>query len=429
MRRDTFFILALMVAWIGMIIWSFFGGWEEESTITPHENTGFIQQLNETWSIETWENIANVDQNTSQEKSQTNIRVMMPTYFYNQWWKTFAQDLYKDQKVYIDFVFIDDLNEYRDRIYKPEFNGADLVLIPYDRANEISTRSVSFSSEIWSYFDSLISPSVNDSKVSFVPFSVDPLIMYTLSWNSVPRSFLDFWEYIYNYTPTRSLSIPLRFGLSSEDYDEWYSREYQDIVWYALMHYFSTYRDSKSLQSRVDSNVLESYNIRNIQTIINAIDNHKCKDFPSICLQLYNFVSIRFWFLSDADIVKHYFQNYKSEFEKITKSTLPFSSSETPVRLRWRALPSSITDISTINSVYLFLIHYMNNHSKYNLRNSTLPAFHHEWDATLSSNKFVWDKWYILSSWWNYIEDSRAKRYFRQLIEYQISAKDYLRKI
>ena len=65
------------------------------------------------------------------QKDYTEIKVMMPKYFYNPGWKRFAQDLLNNQKVYINFIFIDDLNSYKNQLYNPDFSEADLILFQY----------------------------------------------------------------------------------------------------------------------------------------------------------------------------------------------------------------------------------------------------------------------------------------------------------
>lgn len=426
MKKELFFILALLIAGIWMVIRSFFGWWNEQSSPTFDGNTWFIEQLNETWNQNA---ILDDKEIIPKKNSHTTIKLLMPSYFYNIWRKNFAQDLYNDQNVYIDFSFIDNLNEYKDRLYNPNFTWWDLILLPYDRANEISTRSFSFQQNVWSVFDPLISPLFSKEKINFLPFAADPMISYILSWDNIPSNFFEISEFVYNYSPKKSLAMPLRFWITMEDFSEWFMWEYQDIVRYALLHYFTTYHDSQSLQSWIDTNVFEWYNIKNISTIVNAISESKCKDFPSICLQLYNFVWMRIWFLSDTDIVSHFFPQKKSDFDTLTQKTLPFFSIESPIRLRWRSMPSSLTDVDTINWVYLFLIKYMNDYKKYELRNSTIPVFDQLNETPLINNIFIGHRWYILQEWWNYLENLKSKRYFRQLIEYQISAKDYLKKI
>ena len=435
MKKESFFILAIMIWGLGMIIRAFFGGWSEQDNPIQDSSTWIIAELTNTWThnIDSWNNVDlwNDDRNVVQpitKKEYTEIRIMMPRYFYTAWRKTFAENLYMNQKVYMKFVFIDDLNEYRDSLSNPDFSWADLMLFPYDWTDNIKIRSFSFQQSIQSVFDPLVAPLVNDKETKFLPFAADPMIMYLASGYSLQNNFIEISDFVYNRNSKKPRSFPLFFGITSEDYDsEWFSREYQDIVRYALMHYFTTYRDSTSLWKRIDSNVFENYKVADLKNIANAITIPKCSKFPSICFQIYDFVGLRFGFMSDADIVNQYFWK-KADFDNITKMKMPFSSIESPVRLRWLAMPATLKDTETINAVYAFLIQYMNYYSKYDLRGTTLSVFTNEWDR-LWNNEWIWLRWYILQTWGNYLQEIRNIRSFRQLLEYQISAREYMKRI
>jgi hypothetical protein len=161
--------------------------------------------------------------------------------------------------------------------------------------------------------------------------------------------------------------------------------------------------------------------------ISNIITTPECKNFPSLCFQIFNFVWIRFGFLSDVDVVNQYLHDRKSDFSNIQKLTMPFSQLESPIRLRWRWMPSSLEKTDVINWVYAFMIQYMNNHNQYNLRNSTLSVFKTDIWNWLLDNPYIWLRWYILQSWWDYINMLRWMNRFRDLIEYKITASEYLR--
>ena len=90
-------------------------------------------------------------------------------------------------------------------------------------------------------------------------------------------------------------------------------------------------------------------------------------------------------------------------------------------------MPNSLENSRIINWVYAFLIQYMNNYDKYNLRNSTLSAFKTgEWKWLLD-NEYIWLRWYILQEWWDYMDTLRDEDDFWNLIKYSIDAEEYLR--
>jgi len=430
MRRDSFFILAIIIFGVWMVVWALFW-WSSSDTPDPVVTdmwTWFTDQLLNTWNNDKPSDSGNLNIQQTWNKTYTEIKVLMPRYFYNLWRKTFAEDLYEEQKVYMNFSFIDNINEYRDKLINNDFSGVDLFLYPYDRNEDINTRSFTFQQDISSAFDPLVSPITKSYPTSFMPFAADPMIMYVMTWYSVQSTFLDIYNFVCDWTSRKPRSFPLFYGITDEDYDnKWFQREYQDIMRYALLHYFKTYVDSKSLSQRTSNNVFENYKISDLNSILGAMTTPECKYFPSICFQLYNFVWIRFWFLSDADVVKQYFWNKSSDYNNLSKKVLPFFSVESPVRLRWWSMPNTLEDKDVINWVYAFLIQYMNWYNKYNLWWSTLSVFTDKWDE-LRYNDYIWTRWYILKAGWNYIEYLRKTKLFWQLINYQITAEDYIRR-
>lgn len=421
MRRRWFFVLICIVLWVGMLIRTFFWwNWNNNPNIQDN-GTWFVDVLTNTWNSNDW-------LTTNDKKGWNNeIRVMMPRYFYNSGWENFKNDLYKDEKVLINFIFIDDLNSYRDQLFN-NFSWADLFLFPYDWNEKVSKTQFSPQDDIEPIFDFIVSPIIKDTQSWFLPFAADPMVMYAITWFSSSNSFYNISEYTFNWESIKPMSFPIFFGIDIEDIkNKWFKREYQDIVRYALMHYFENNNDSHDLQTRVDSNVLQKYNIEDLNAILNAISAPECKYFPSICFQLYSFVWIRFWFLSDIDIAKQYFSWRESKFENLSKFSMPFYQIESPVRIRWRWISKYIESTDIANWINDFLIKYMNEYDEYDLRNSTLPVFKSEEWNWLIDNEYIWLRWYILQSWWDYINTLKWNNNFQELIEYKINAKEYLR--
>ena len=431
-----------MVWWLGLVIWSFFGGWNNktqiiESEIPQSSNTWFVNTLTNTGG--TQEPILNQQEPTSTstsgqnnitQKDYTEIRLMMPKYFYTPAWKDFAKDLYSWEKVHINFIFIDDLNQYRDNLSNPNFSDADIILFPYDWNEFVKVQTFSFQKSLKPVFDDFTDDIIEDTDTSFLPFAADPMIMYMLPGiNLTGFSYIS--DFAYDRESQKPTSFPIFFWITDEDYyNKWFSREYQDIMRYALIHYFTTYRNKTNeelLSARINSNVFENYTISNLNAILSRIDISECKYFPSICFQLYDLVWLRFGFLSDTDITNTYFQAKQSKFTQLQKLKFPFYETEVPVRIRWWSIPEWLENIDTINAVYRFLVKYMNSHDQYDLRNSTIPAFKSEWNSIID-NPYVWFRWYILTSGWNFLEKLKSTRAFRQLIDYEITAQQYLKR-
>ena len=444
----------MLIAWTWMFIRTFFG-WGNNDEPLQHTEQWFIQEILSTWDsndwynswnditwtitpwdIETWNNTeTKINTPKDAEHDYTEVKVMMPRYFYTTWRKKFAEYLFDSQKIYMNFIFIDDLNSYRYQLTNPQFSEADLFLFPYDWHEIVKVWEFS-SGNIVSEFDPLVSPIVDKNQIWFIPFAADPMVLYT-TVSPIPTNFDSIWESVYNRDPTIQIAFPIFFGISSEDFEnKWWQWEYQDIVRYALMHYFSNNKDKDWLQKRVDSNILNSdwiknYNISNLNYIQKILNNSDCDNFPSICFQIRNFVGSRFGFFSDADIVQKYFSNKKSDFEKISKTTVPFQWIESPVRIRWRWVADKLDasnpkDLKNAEAIWILLMQYIKNHENYDFRGSTLSVFKSETWNWLIDNHYIWARWYILEKWWNYISDLQNNEDFQGLINYRITAWEYL---
>ena len=135
-----------MVPWFGMIIRTFFWwSWKENKNIEniQHTTSWFVEELTISWNLS---DQPILQPNNKNEYSE--LKVMMPRYFYNSWWKKFAENLYSWEKIYINFIFVDNLNRYRDTVSEESFSGADIILIPLDRKDSIHTKSFSFQKDI-----------------------------------------------------------------------------------------------------------------------------------------------------------------------------------------------------------------------------------------------------------------------------------------
>ena len=431
-----------MVWWLALVIRSFFGWGTDKTKISESQ----VPQSSDTWFVNTLTNpeeneTEKTTEETNTQKEYTEIKLMMPKYFYTPARKEFADDLYSWEKVSINFVFVDDLNQYRDIVSNQDFSDADIFLYPYDWNEFIKTQPFSFQKSLKPAFDDFVSDIIQDWDTTFLPFSADPMIMYILSGHTL-NSFSEISKFVENRQSKRLLSFPIFYGITDEDYyDKWFSREYKDIVRYALLHYFTTYRNISNEQMLsdwidcnnwiwTDINGFQNYNVSNLNSILSTKDTPECKHFPSVCFQLYDLVWLRFGFLSDIDIIETYFQSRKWKLTDINIENFPFSDTESPVRIWWRSIPNSLTDdIHTTNAVYRFLVKYMNSGKKYNLWSSTLPLFKtEEWNSIIN-NPFIWFRGYILTTWWNFVEQLKSTRAFWQLLDYEITAEEYLRKI
>ena len=192
MRRN-FFVLIVMIIWIATTIRNFFW-WDstaKNNKLLQNKNIWFIEELANTWNIDTWNTIL-----PAAYKEFAGIRIMMPRYFYNSGWDSFVKNIYNSKQIQIQFTLIDDLNSYRDLLYDKNFSESDLFLFPYDRKKKLITRNFTFQENLNTYFDKSLSSIFTENQTTFIPFSADPMIMYTISWYSYQNNFYSISEYI-----------------------------------------------------------------------------------------------------------------------------------------------------------------------------------------------------------------------------------------
>lgn len=441
--KKKLWIFILIILWAGLSIRSLFWSQNKENnnsskqdnsiitnkTKTDKENqnnsdsiSDILKDLENKWN-------KNLTWNHKTEDKYTEINILIPEYFYNTELQKFSEDLYKEQNIYSKFQFLNNIQEYKDTIINHKYKNIDLILLPYERVNSKDFRNFEFTSSIASAFDPFIFDIVKEDRINFLPYSADPMITYSLSGILEESSFSNIYKSINNRTPSKAMSLPLFFGLTDDDYsNKGFNREYKDELRNNLMKFFEKYKDSNALELRINSNESRTYNLKDISTITDIIYPQVpyCSDFPSICLQLYKFIGIRFWFLSDWDIVDKYFNTKNIDFSEITKMEMPFYWIYNPVRIRGRSIPKEQTNDKIINATYMFLWKYMNDHNKYNLQKHTLPVFADSTDK-LENSIFVWNKWEIIYSNWYYIKELQWNKKFWELLENQISAKEYLK--
>ena len=113
----------------------------------------------------------------------------------------------------MNFIFVDNLNRYRDILSDPTFTGADLFLYPYDRKDSIPTRPFSFQKSIQPEFDDFVSSIITETNTTFLPFAADPMMMYTLPEYTSQSNFLQILNLVYNRDKQQKkpMSFPVFF--------------------------------------------------------------------------------------------------------------------------------------------------------------------------------------------------------------------------
>ena len=129
-----------------------------------------------------------------------------------------------------------------------------------------------------------------------------------------------------------------------------------------------------------------SYNFAKLKLLYESIGkkNENCKTFPAICLMSYNFWDIKFWFLSDLDILEKYFTNNKNSFEISN-----FNNTITSYPVKWRVfvVPKWSEKINLANEFFKeYLKEWVNGNE--NLWWNTLSAITNIYDIQKQEDKY-----------------------------------------
>lgn len=417
MTRNVKLTFGLLIFWFLSCLWIIF--WDLPSTETAETN--WEEPIAQVFSL--GKEKINLPSLT-QEPQELNI--LIPKYIYNSGFES-LKELFKNEKnIILQFHFQDSAAEYYEELFtKDSFSGIDLALIPYDRTARLSIKAFAFRESISPFFLPIVEEITNKEQISLLPFALDPLGIYTYSGTIKESSFSSLAEYVLTRDQKKPYSFPIFLGAKRQDSATAFSQafEYQSLIWQTMLNYAERYNDNSALQSWIDINILQQYVPENIKTILEILSPQvpHCSEFPSLCLLLYRFTDGRFGFLSDLDIITHFFANKSAETKNLTFSPLPFSSLQSPLRLRGRVIPNQVINQG---NAYLFLQEYMTLWSRgaLDLWGNTISAFSGTEQSFTASN-------FILEEGETFLFQQQNHREFWQLLDFELSAKDYLQSL
>lgn len=112
--------------------------------------------------------------------------------------------------------------------------------------------------------------------------------------------------------------------------------------------------------------------------------DENCKTFPAICLLSYNFGDIKFWFISDLDILNTYFSTNTNQF-----TLWNFSNSTNTYPVKWRLFVvwSGNENINLANEFFKEYIRQWIENNTW-LRNNTLSAINNIYNIQKTQDKY-----------------------------------------
>ena len=370
-------IIAIIISWIGLY----------QFKDVKFKNTKELQKANEE-KIEKLTNEYNelIDvyiptvtdvQKENDLPTTGSIKVLIPWFFYNQWFDTISNSL-KDKEIKIFFETIDSYSKYENEI-RTNLQNYDIALIPQNWIVWLEIEPISIWENIKPYFIELFNQDLDSTTNQTIPFSIDPAI--TLYRKSIPEQ--NTREKLFSYTITwkskKKYSMPLLWWFDELTLDLIKSNKTPFENYIELL-----YLQLKQIKFKNDNSELS--NILNTNNMVRAT----CNIFPALCTIKYEFADIKFWFLSDLDILEKYFPWNHNLY------AWNFTNSENQYPVKWRVFVVPKWNQNT-NLTNKFFSEYISQSIDWNdsLWNNTLSAITNIYNTQKTKDIFkniIWNE-------------------------------------
>ena len=390
-------IIAIIISWIGLY----------QFKDVKFKNTKELQKANEE-KIEKLTNEYNelIDvyiptvtdiQKENDLPTTGSINILIPWFFYNQWFDTISNSL-KDKEIKISFETIDSYSKYENEI-RTNLQNYDIALIPQNWIVWLEIEPISIWENIKPYFIELFNQDLDSTTNQTIPFSIDPAI--TLYRKSIPEQ--NTREKLFSYSITwkskKKYSMPLLWWFDELTLDLIKSNKtpfenYIELL-YLQLKQIKFKNDNSELSNILNTNNIalkEKYTSKNFNAILNILrdQNDTCNIFPALCTIKYEFADIKFWFLSDLDILEKYFPWNHNLY------AWNFTNSENQYPVKWRVFVVPKWNQNT-NLTNKFFSEYISQSIDWNdtFRGNTLSAITNIYDTQKTKDIFkniIWNE-------------------------------------
>lgn len=316
------------------------------------------------------------------------IRVIIPWFFENQWFTAISNNL-KENDIDVYFEMIDSYPKYETEI-KTNLKNYDIALIPMNRFVWLETDSITLWENIKPYFIQLFN--LDSSTNSAIPYSIDPAI--TLYQNSIPEQ--NTREKLFSYSLTRKsqkrYAMPILWWFDDLTLNLIESKKapfenYIELL-YLQLKQIKNNDDNSELSNMLNTNNIAlktKYTYQNLNTILNILKNWNqfCSIYPALCTIKYWYTDVKFWFLSDLDILEKYFPGHYDLYAGA------FTNSEKSYPVKWRVFVVPKWNQNT-NLTNKFFSEYISESIDWNytFRNNTLSAITNIYDQQKEKDTF-----------------------------------------
>lgn len=322
------------------------------------------------------------------------INMIMPWFLENKWFYTVSDKLAKED-IKLNIKKITSYQEYQNQI-KSNLNDYDIALIPTNWIEWLSTQEINLWENIKPYFIDIFHTLFGNNSTKIIPFAIDPAITiyHNIATPQDTRSKL--FSYSLMWKITKKYSMPLLWW-----YDELVEKilqnnstpfEYYTELLVLQLKQMKNKWDNQELSNMINTNNISlqsKYTYQNLKNIVSLLkkQSDKCDIFPATCVIRYWYSDIKFWYISDFDIIDNYFpwENKLSVWD--------FTNSENTYPVKWR----------------VFVVPNWN--KKTNLTNKFFSEYISE---SIDWNETFWN--HTLSAITNIYDKQKNYRYFESII-------------
>lgn len=323
---------------------------KEQQSITNEYN----ELLNEYNSIVNSNTQSDIKEQPEDNKPITwEISLLIPWLYDNEWFSILTDKL-SQENITLKIEKIDSLSEYKNTI-EEKLNDYDIVLTPINWTKNLETEDINIWENIKPYFHELFDKYLSSTGNKIIPFSIDPAITLYREWITTQDSRNKIFSYVLLRNTQKKYAFPIVW---------WYDNIIENMI-SSWIEPFENYKDLLYLQQRqaqemwtseqndmINTNNLVStskYTYINQKNIINILKNQNeyCEIFPSTCIMLYWYADIKFWYLTDLDIIDKY-------FSKNNLYTNTFTNTKYSYPARWRVfiVPKWNTKTDLVNKFF-----------------------------------------------------------------------------
>lgn len=319
MNNGKLFIIGGSVGLIASVIFlgrALFQSWSPD-TQTPNINTG-----DQTVEISGSNDSQTLPLTSSGDKDSI-INILVPEIIATQAFANIIKQAEKNNSIKIH-VWVDTGQNYPDsqktKILSWEY---DLIILPSEKLT--TYKAIAGKLEMGESLSPFVQPSfseiVENKNFTYIPIGIDPFVTRTHTQDTLNiGSVANLFNQIVLRTQNKKLEIPILLWVDTGDvYNRGQNKESypnQLLFLYTITNDTIRSLDSKKLKDLVDivnyktNFTWDSNNFREL--VIRIWDRDpNCKQYPDICIRVYNFANARFWFLSDIYYINKYFSAQK----------------------------------------------------------------------------------------------------------------------